>query len=198
MKSVVFALVILAAVPAVAGEPGKALFEAKGCSACHGEAGSQPVPGAPVLSGQNASYLFKQLKDLAEERRVARKGADGAPRSAVMQAQAKQLSADEMKQMADWLASLPGLPAKGKAMAEGDGLDLFIDHGCNGCHGTDGRKPLTDYPLINGQKKDYLALQIKDIRDDVRTNGRARLMISFARDLTDAQADTIAAALAGQ
>jgi len=58
--------------------------------------------------------------------------------------------------------------------------------------GDGGRKPLSDHPILAGRNRGCLALQLKDIRDDVRPNGRSRLMIGFARPLTDAQAERIA------
>jgi cytochrome c553 len=178
----------LAAHPAAAAD-GKALFADKGCPACHGEGGAQPVDSAPILAGQNGTYLGKQLKDFAENHRAT---TTPLPMPEV----AKGLSSEEISTLAAWLSSLPRHGVKQDE--EGEGADLFIDHGCHGCHGPGGGKPLSpDYPVIGGQKKDYLAGQIRNIRDDVRINGRARLMISFARDLTDAQVEKIAGYLAG-
>lgn len=178
----------LAVHPAAAAD-GKALFADKGCPACHGEGGAQPVAGAAILAGQNAVYLGKQLKDFASNHRVA-------PPALPMGEVAKGLSAEEMTTLAAWLSSLPRHAVK--QVEENEGAELFLDHGCNGCHGAGGLKPISpDYPVIGGQKKDYLVLQLKNIRDDVRTNGRSRLMISYARELTNAQVETIAVYLAG-
>lgn len=186
--AMILAMLALAVHPAAAAD-GKALFADKGCSGCHGEGGAQPVAGAPILAGQNGVYLGKQLKDFASNHR-------GTSTPLPMPDVAKGLSADEMTTLAAWLSSLPRHSVK--QAEESEGAELFQDHGCNGCHGAGGLKPLSpDYPVIGGQKKDYLAVQLKNIRDDVRTNGRSRLMISYARDLTDAQVGTIAAYLAG-
>jgi len=178
----------LAVHPAAAAD-GKVLFADKGCPACHGEGGAQPVEGAPILAGKNAVYLGKKLKDFALNHRAT---TTPLPMPEV----AKGLAAEEMTVLAAWLSSQPRHAVK--QAEEGEGAELFLDHGCNGCHGAGGLKPLSpDYPVIGGQKKDYLALQLKNIRDDVRTNGRSRLMISFARELTNAQVEKIAVYLAG-
>jgi cytochrome c553 len=45
-------------------------------------------------------------------------------------------------------------------------------------------------------KKDYMVLQLKDIRDGVRTNGKVKLMVSFAKKLNDEQVELISEYLA--
>lgn len=61
-----------------------------------------------------------------------------------------------------------------------------------GCHGVDGLKPLSGYPILAGQNWEYLALQTREIRDTVRTNGRSRVMVEFVHKVSDAQAQRIA------
>ena len=36
------------------------------CVACHGADGNSPTPANPILAGQSADYLFKQLKERTE------------------------------------------------------------------------------------------------------------------------------------
>jgi len=193
--AVALALAVLAAVAvsAAAQAPGQALFAERGCAGCHGEDGGPAVDSIPVLAGQRAAYLFKQARDIGEGRRVSRTDANGDPRTRPMKDSMAGVSDADLQAIADWLATVPAPPAaRGDAAAAADGAELFDEFGCIGCHGDGGRKPLSDYPILAGQNRDYLALQLKDIRDDVRTNGRSRLMIGFARPLTDAQAERIA------
>ena len=50
---------------------GAALFKAKGCLTCHGEDGSHPViQDYPVIAGQNANYLLRQMRDIRDGRRT--------------------------------------------------------------------------------------------------------------------------------
>ena len=37
--------------------------KAKVCAACHGETGVPQLEATPVISGQNAGYMFLQLRD---------------------------------------------------------------------------------------------------------------------------------------
>ncbi|HYG91258.1 MAG TPA: c-type cytochrome [Azospirillum sp.] len=172
--------------------PGQALFVEKGCPACHGEDGRQSVDAIPILAGQKGEYLFKQMKDVADGRRVSGPDASGEPRTKAMKDVMGPVSEADMKVIAGWLATVPPPPVRDGVDAAAEGAVLYDEFGCIGCHGADGLKPLSDYPILAGQTKEYLALQLKEIRDDVRTNGRARLMIGFARPLTDAQAERIA------
>ena len=51
-------------------------------------------------------------------------------------------------------------------------------------------------PKLAGQSREYLANQVKDIRDGRRTNGQAAVMKAIVASLTDAEIDAIARYLA--
>jgi cytochrome c553 len=179
------ALAILGAPPALADD-GKALFAAKGCPACHGEAGVRPIAGSPILAGQNAAYLTRQMTEIADGTRAS------APVK-VMKPVIAKTTPDERKALAQWLAAQkPPEPQGGDRAKADQGAELFDEHGCIGCHGADGTRPLADYPILAGQRKDYLTIQIKAIRDEIRSTRRARLMVANVRKLSDAQVEQVA------
>ncbi|KIL97976.1 Cytochrome c553 [Paramagnetospirillum magnetotacticum MS-1] len=182
------ALAILAGFSAAQAlaDDGKALFAAKGCTACHGESGAKPIAGSPVLASQNADYLARQMTEIADGTR-----ASGPVK--VMKPVIAKTSPEERKALAQWLAGQkPADPQTGdKAKAE-KGADLFEENGCIGCHGADGLKPLADYPFLAAQRRDYLMVQIKAIRDEIRSTRRARLMVANVRKLSDAQIEQVA------
>ncbi|HYH37682.1 MAG TPA: c-type cytochrome [Azospirillum sp.] len=172
------------------------VFAERGCAGCHGADGRQSADATPVLAGQNAGYLLRQMQDVAGGRRVAGPGADGQPRTKAMKDVMAGMGDEELRAMADWLATVPPpTAARGDAADAGEGADLFEEFGCMGCHGVDGLKPLSGYPILAGQNRQYLALQTKEIRDTVRTNGRSRVMVEFVHKVSDTQADRIAAYL---
>ncbi len=85
--------------PAVAALLGKA-----NCASCHGADFSKPIdPSYPKLGGQHADYLFVALKAYKVENnpKVGRG-------NAIMAAMAKQYTNAELKQMANYLASVEG------------------------------------------------------------------------------------------
>jgi cytochrome c553 len=178
------AMMLTVAAPAMAAD-GQALFSAKGCVSCHGAEGRKPLAATPALAGQNAAYLLRQIGEIADGTRATRQ-------TEPMRKVARAVAADEMKAIADWLAAQPPAAAVASGAKTAQGAELFDEFGCIGCHGSDGLKPLADYPVLAGQRKDYLARQLKDIRDDVRSTRRTRLMVGAARNLTDAQVEAVA------
>ena len=81
-----------------------ALVEKGGCTTCHGASFSQPInPTFPKLAGQHSDYLYVALKAYKTEgvRQIGR----GNP---IMGGIAKQFSNDELKELANYIGSLPG------------------------------------------------------------------------------------------
>lgn len=80
-----------------------ALLNKGACMSCHGGDFNTPVdPSYPKLGGQHADYLFAALRAYATEGKT-RYGRSNA----IMAAQAKQFSRDELKAMANYLSTLP-------------------------------------------------------------------------------------------
>lgn len=88
-----------AAAPAAA-EEGATLFVKKTCIACHGKDAKTPIlPIYPRLAGQNADYAFNQMKDIAS-------GARNNGQTAAMKGVMHLVTEEEMRTIANWLASL--------------------------------------------------------------------------------------------
>ncbi|WP_448190773.1 c-type cytochrome [Azospirillum sp. sgz301742] len=191
-----------AAAPAAAPAPqaeGKKLFLAKTCVACHGRDGSKAIQMYPNLAGLDAAYLLRQMDEIASGDRLSGNDARGYPRTQSMKDVMHLVSADERKSIADWLSTLP--PPKLTAPAAdaervAKGKALYEASECVACHGADGKEPQAEMPAVGGQKREYIALQIREIRDGIRKNGMAESMAPFAQKLTDEQADLVADYLA--
>ncbi len=188
------------AAPAPAGDAvldGRALFRGKTCIACHGKDGAKAIQNYPELAGQEKSYLYNQMKDIASGARVSGKDERGYPRSQGMKDIMHLVTDPELKAIADWLATVP-LPAPRKLdppvtpETMEAGKKAYTQGGCQTCHGADGLKPLPTYPLIAGQKREYIALQMTELRDGIRTNGKSKLMLPFAKKLSNEQIELIA------
>ncbi len=85
--------------PAVA-----ALLTKGACASCHGADYNKPIaPNYPKLAGQHADYLYASLRAY---------GTEGNPNlgraNAIMGGQVKAFNRAELKQIADYMASLPG------------------------------------------------------------------------------------------
>jgi cytochrome c len=94
-------LAALAASPAGAQAlNGEALYKEKTCIACHGADAKTPIlPNYPKLAGQNAAYLLQQAMDI-------KSGARNNANTAAMKGVMHLVSDDELKAIADWLATL--------------------------------------------------------------------------------------------
>lgn len=171
---------------------GEAKFTAV-CVACHAADGNSGVPAYPKLSQQHPEYLVKQLRDYKS----------GARKNAIMQGFASQLSADDMKNIAFWLASKkvkPGfakdkeLVVLGERIYRGGVSDRQIA-ACAGCHNPTGAGNPSQYPRLGGQHADYTAAQLTAFRDGVRTSSLP--MTQVAAKLNDREIRALADYIAG-
>jgi cytochrome c553 len=87
-------------VTAEAADAGKGREKAEQiCAACHGKDGNTPIdPSYPRLAGQHQDFLAQALSDYKSDRR----------KNAIMGAQAKLLSKEDIANLAAYYSSLPG------------------------------------------------------------------------------------------
>ncbi len=75
---------------------GQSAYSAKGCIGCHGAGGISVVPNYPSLAGRGAAFVSKNLTDFRS----------GARKNPTMNAMAAGLSDADIKNLADYIASL--------------------------------------------------------------------------------------------
>ena len=79
---------------------GAALYQSKTCWSCHGKDAMTPLlPVYPRLAGQSADYAFNQMTDI-------KSGARANGQSAAMKGVMGLVNEEEMRAIADWLATL--------------------------------------------------------------------------------------------
>ncbi len=106
-KTLLTVLLSVVSFAAMAGgniEAGKVAAEKFNCASCHGPNFSTPIdPSYPKLAGQHKDYLAQALKEY-------QRGADASNGrgNAIMGAQAKALSHEDIQNIAAYLHSLPG------------------------------------------------------------------------------------------
>jgi cytochrome c553 len=158
------------------------------CEACHGAHGEgMAAAHVPMIAGQSAEYLKKQLDDYAQ----------GTRENPVMQNFSKQLSEKQRLQFAQHFGSMP-LPRNAKIgllnqvqLARGHQLANQGDEqrraaACNSCHGPDGIGVLHAAPYLAGQSAEYLESALRSFQQDTRKNDAGELMRSIAKRLNDA------------
>jgi cytochrome c553 len=107
MKKILAGAVVLLSFNAFAAgniEAGKQAAEKYNCFSCHGKDYNTPIdPSYPKLAGQHQDYLVTAMT-------AYKRGADGANGrgNAIMGAQVKPLSRQDIQNIAAYLHSLPG------------------------------------------------------------------------------------------
>ena len=197
--SAVFALV---SASAIANEPAAAPAKAdiaKGeatavtCQACHTQDGSRGVSAYPILQGQHADYIAKQLADFKS----------GARKNAIMTGMAAPLSDADVKNVAAFYGAkkpVAGTAQNKDTLALGQkiwrgGIASKQVPACAGCHGPAGAGLPAQYPRLGGQHVEYLELQMNAFRAGERTNSTQ--MTAIAAKMTDKEIKAVTDYAAG-
>jgi len=193
MKSLyVVALATLFAVSAMADEakePAKpdlakgGTISASVCAACHTADGSRGIPTNPILQGQHADYIVKQLGEFKSGKRD----------NAVMKPMASMLSDDDMRNVAAFYASKTAKPGKSKnpaTVALGEkiwrgGIAEKSVPACAGCHGPAGAGVPAQYARLGGQHAEYVSNELTLFRSGKRANSPQ--MTTIAARMSDAE-----------
>ncbi len=146
------------------------------CSGCHGEAGKPVDKTIPNIWGQQAGYLYIQLRDFKR----------GDRKSEIMQPVASAFEKDDMMAIAEYFSQKPwpdlGQPRAPKDVAQrARAADGSV--GCTGCH-LDHFQGDSTVPRLAGQSRDYLAKAMADFRSRARGNnpGMSDLMIATSTE----------------
>jgi cbb3-type cytochrome c oxidase subunit III len=153
------------------------------CSACHTADGSRGIPTNPILQGQHADYLVKQLQEFKSGKRDF----------AIMKAMASTLSDDDMRNVAAFYASKSAKPGESKSpstVALGQkiwrgGIAEKSVPACAGCHGPSGAGIPVQYPRLGGQHAEYVSGELTLFRSGKRANSPQ--MMTIAARLSDAE-----------
>ena len=157
------------------------------CVACHGEGGKSTQAQFPILAGQTSRYLFLQLRDYQEGRRV----------NEVMAPMAAGLTRDEMRELAGYFSKQKPLAQRFKADPDKVRLGKAKSDEtlCTMCH-LGGFVGQNEVPRVAGQHYDYIVQQLTDFKNKKRTND-AGTMTSVAGTLSDKDIENLAHYLTG-
>jgi len=163
------------AAPAAPAAPAGAQEIAAGvCAGCHNPDGNSVIPMNPILAGQQAEYITKQLMDFkATETEPAKRN------SPVMSSMLAALSQEDMKKLGEYYAQQKTIPSQvaadeklletGKILYHGGN----IEHGvpaCASCHGPNGSGIPPRYPGVAGQHAEYTLTQLNLFNTGDRSN----------------------------
>lgn len=187
--------------PAAKADPAKAKPIAESvCVGCHGADGNSPAAPNPIIAGQGAAYIAKQLSNFKPV------GDKPALRdNAIMAGMSAGLSEDDIKNLAAYFSQQkikPAVAKDEKLIAEGQKLWRMGDFSkgipsCAGCHGPTGAGLPAQYPALAGQYPEYTEDQLKKFRAGERGNDPEKMMRTIAAKLSDAQIKAVSEYAAG-
>jgi cytochrome c553 len=156
------------------------------CAGCHGADGVPQQKNMPVIWGQNAGYLFLQLRDFQS----------GARKNDLMSPIAANLTREDLLPLAEYFSKLkwPNLnqpPAPQDVATKALAANSSV--GCTGCH-LDHFQGDGSTARLAGQQHDYLIKTMTDFRNKTRGNnpGMSDLMKAAAPDQLEALATYLA------
>jgi len=138
----------------------------KTCAACHGADGRGTSNGEiPAIAGQHGSVLLKQLADFRYEQRWNERMQYFTDRHFLAGAQ-------DVTDVAAYVASLPRFPATATGIGDGtslnEGARMYFRQ-CEQCHGPLGQGDLLRRrPRLAGQHYVYLLRQLEETAADLR------------------------------
>ena len=163
------------------------------CVTCHGAAGNSTINANPKLAGQHDAYMVKQLQEFTTPDR----------KSAIMTTFAKSMTADDMKNVAAYLAKQTpkaGVAKNkdtillGKKIYRGGIAEKNVP-ACAGCHSPNGAGLPAQFPRIAGQHQDYTVTQLTNFRTATRNNSAQ--MVTIAKRMSDDEMKAVADYIAG-
>ncbi|HSM98904.1 MAG TPA: c-type cytochrome [Gallionella sp.] len=173
------------------GNPEAGREKSQLCQGCHGEYGKSTEPVIPSLAGQYGNYISKQIHNYQA----------GTRSHQIMNAMAATVSDPDLADIAAYFASQQKMKGEGNR-DDPLGKELFL-HGdpskmrlaCVSCHGVKGKglePKISMFPVIGGQQKVYIRLQLLNFRDGYRTNSPGNIMNRITESLTDDEIEALA------
>ncbi len=194
---------------ATAGDPAAGQTKSAACAACHGADGNSVDPQYPKQAGQHEHYIARQLALYK----------NGGRDNAIMLGFAATLSAQDMRDIGAYFASLKPLPGVADDTTIQDGPyagKKFFEIGekiyhsgdaargipaCTACHGPAGAGvPGPSWPRLAGQHAQYTSAKLTAFRGgevwgkDAQANV---IMAGVARNLTDDEIQSLASYIEG-
>jgi len=136
------------------------------CKSCH----SNEAVGfkGPQLGGFSDSYIMAQLQNFKSGRRGV-----GSPSASAMANAVKDLSDNEIEELAEWASSQESVHTLiDQADSGSEGETLYEEH-CSGCHNGFFGRLMTGSPRLDYLDADYIEQQLKFFASDQRGFGEA-------------------------
>jgi cytochrome c553 len=201
-KVVLFALSTLTlalAGPALAlgvgGNPAAGKAKSEECTACHTATGNSKNTKYPKIAGFSEFYIYKQLTDYKEGRRV----------NNLMSEQVAVLNDQDMRDLAAYFASQDRTPGTadetvvelGRAVYMGGNSATGVA-ACAACHAPNGAgNAAAKFPALAGQHPEYISTQLHAFSKGERANDAGQMMRNIASKMSDAEIEAVSEYVSG-
>jgi len=160
--------------------------KAQTCGACHGLKGLPEDPSLPIIWGQNAGYLYLQLRDFQK----------GARKDERMSPVAQNVVKEDALKLAEYFAAKPWPRTNAPSASKEDtavAVGVIRSVVCTSCH-LEQFQGNSSVPRLAGQEHDYLLKTMLDFRDHKRGNnpGMSGLMNTVTPEQLKAMANYLA------
>lgn len=158
------------------------------CATCHGINGRSFKTNYPILAGQTARYILRQLHDFKQSLRI----------DPNMDAIVPQLNEEDMRDLAAFFAAAKpySSPSKSDPIKAIRGKKKAEDARCASCHLGRADPGISEFSRIQGQHRNYTVKQLQDFRAGRRTNDSG-VMQRIAQSMTDADIEDFSNYFAG-
>jgi cytochrome c553 len=165
------------------------------CAACHAADGNSASPVNPVLAGQHADYIAKQLANFKS----------GERKNPVMVGIAATLSPQDMTNLGAYFeAQKPKIRAArnpewvklGQQIYRGGVADKGVA-ACASCHGPNGAGIPAQFARVAAQYSEYAVAQLQAFRAGERANDPGKMMRAIAARLSDQEIKSVSEYMAG-
>ncbi|MFT6429022.1 MAG: cytochrome c553 [Halopseudomonas sp.] len=194
--SLVLTLGMAGAAHAAQGDAEAGAGKVATCAACHGGDGNSVMPSFPKLAALGEKYLYKQLMDVKEGRRVI----------VQMTGILDPLNEQDLRDIAAYYdAQVPtmgvadaDLAVRGQEIYRGGDLATGLP-ACTGCHSPTGKgNDPAGFPRLAGQHAEYITTQLTNFREGVRNNdGDAMIMRTIAGRLSNRDIEAVSSYVQG-
>ncbi|MFV2055086.1 MAG: cytochrome c [Thiohalomonadales bacterium] len=163
------------------------------CQGCHGVDGNSYADNWPNLASQHASYIEKQIRNFQSGKR----------QDPTMTSMVVGLSEQDIADIAAYFSqqAIVASPAvlvennllsNGRKIYKGGNLYSGVP-ACSGCHGPNGVGiGPSKFPVLAGQKIDYLTKTLRDFRNSTRNNDPRSIMQNISARMTDKEITSVA------
>jgi len=166
------------------------------CADCHGKNGASTDPDVPIIGGMSSAYIDADLAAYKAKERPCpqtefKAGVKKGTKTTMCEA-VKDLSAADIKQVADFLAKqkfTPAAQAVNAALAT-KGQAVY-KQSCEKCHSENGKAPDDDAGILAGQWIPYMKAQLAEFKSGARKGDAKNKMKKALEELDAVENDAV-------